>query len=87
MWVCTHGLLLAFLELSQLGLRLGPGNHAGVLWGLLRPLSCHFLSADDTSPGRESPGLDGPSGGQEDPASKQWGEHRGGGGADVTILL
>lgn len=30
-WVCTHGLLLAFLELSQLGLRLGPGSQS---WGL-----------------------------------------------------
>ncbi|XP_024600748.1 fibroblast growth factor receptor-like 1 [Neophocaena asiaeorientalis asiaeorientalis] len=35
-----------------------------------------LIVMDDTSPGRESPGHDGSSGGQEDPASKQWARPR-----------
>uniref|UniRef100_A0A8C0AGS6 Fibroblast growth factor receptor-like 1 n=1 Tax=Bos mutus grunniens TaxID=30521 RepID=A0A8C0AGS6_BOSMU len=35
-----------------------------------------LIVMDDTSPGRESPGHDSSSGGQEDPASKQWARPR-----------
>ncbi|XP_036777349.2 fibroblast growth factor receptor-like 1 isoform X2 [Manis pentadactyla] len=35
-----------------------------------------LIVMDDTSPGRESPGQDGSSGGQEDPASRRWARPR-----------
>jgi hypothetical protein len=34
-----------------------------------------YFSTDDISPGKESPGPGGSSGGQEDPASQQWGKY------------
>lgn len=56
---------------------------ARVGWGASGAPLIALPSAEDASPARESLGHEGSSGGQEDPASKQWGER----GARVTVIL
>lgn len=87
------GRACVFAELSQLGQRPEPGNQPGVGRDSVGAPLIAVLSADDTGAGRERLGHDGASGGQEDAASKQWGERgwaspsslgMGGGGLPVS---
>lgn len=70
MGACAHGLSRASAA-SPDTQAWGPAWVWRCLWG---PLSHTLPSTEDTSQARESPGHEGSSGGQEDPASKQWGE-------------